>query len=63
MPATTPTKRPGIVIVRDGWGRNPHPEHDKFNAIKLAKTPRCDELLKTYPWTLIHTSGEDVGLP
>ncbi|MBI1336031.1 MAG: 2,3-bisphosphoglycerate-independent phosphoglycerate mutase [Phycisphaera sp.] len=54
---------PGVIIVRDGWGRNPHPEHDKFNAVKLAHTPRCDALLKAYPWTLIHTSGEDVGLP
>jgi 2,3-bisphosphoglycerate-independent phosphoglycerate mutase len=52
-----------VLIVRDGWGRNPHPEHDKFNAIKLAKTPASDMLLRSYPWTLIHTSGEAVGLP
>jgi 2,3-bisphosphoglycerate-independent phosphoglycerate mutase len=51
------------LIVRDGWGRNPHPEHDEFNAIHLASTPCCDALLATYPWTLIKTSGEDVGLP
>lgn len=55
--------RPVVLIVRDGWGRNPNPEHDAFNAIKLARTPVCDQLLKQYPWTLIHTSGEDVGLP
>ncbi len=55
--------RPVVLIVRDGWGRNPHPEHDAFNAVKLARTPRCDDLLARYPWTLIHTSGEDVGLP
>ncbi|MCP4202162.1 MAG: 2,3-bisphosphoglycerate-independent phosphoglycerate mutase [bacterium] len=57
--------RPGpvVLIVRDGWGRNPHPEHDEYNAIKLADTPRCDALLLDYPWTLIKTSGEDVGLP
>jgi len=55
--------RPAVLIVRDGWGRNPNPEHDKFNAVKLAKTPRCDDLLTRYPWTLIETSGEDVGLP
>ncbi|MCE9592152.1 MAG: 2,3-bisphosphoglycerate-independent phosphoglycerate mutase [Planctomycetes bacterium] len=55
--------RPVVLIVRDGWGRNPHPEHDRFNAIKLAKTPNCDALLNHYPWTLIKTSGEDVGLP
>ena len=58
-----PSKVPALLIVRDGWGRNPHPEHDAFNAVKLAKTPRCDALIKQYPWTLIHTSGEDVGLP
>jgi 2,3-bisphosphoglycerate-independent phosphoglycerate mutase len=52
-----------VLIVRDGWGRNPHPEHDAFNAIHLARTPVGDRLLEHYPWTLIHTSGEDVGLP
>ncbi len=56
-------KRPIVLIVRDGWGRNPHREHDTFNAIKLAHTPRGDALLREYPWTLIHTSGEEVGLP
>ncbi len=55
--------RPVVLIVRDGWGRNPNPQHDAFNAVKLANTPRCDALLREYPWTLIHTSGEDVGLP
>lgn len=55
--------RPLILIVRDGWGRNPHRDHDAFNAVKLAATPVCDDLLRQYPWTLIHTSGEDVGLP
>ena len=54
---------PVVLIVRDGWGRNPHREHGPFNAVELASTPRCDELLASYPWTLIHTSGEDVGLP
>ncbi len=56
-------RTPMVVIVRDGWGTNPHAEQDKFNAVKLAATPRCDELSKNYPTTLIHTSGEDVGLP
>ena len=54
--------KPVVVIVRDGWGCNPNESHDEFNAIKLANTPRGDELLAKYPWTLIHTSGEDVGL-
>ncbi len=55
--------RPVVLIVRDGWGRNPNPQHDAFNAVHLAQTPCCDRLLATYPWTLIRTSGEDVGLP
>ncbi len=63
MPDAPNPPSPVVVIVRDGWGHNPHPEHDTFNAIKLAKTPRCDELKKRYPCTLIHTSGRDVGLP
>ena len=61
-PESSPSA-PVVLIVRDGWGRNPHPEHDSFNAIHLAATPRCDALLARYPWTLIKTSGEDVGLP
>ncbi len=55
--------RPVVLIVRDGWGRNPNPDHDPFNAVKLACTPNCDRLLGGYPSTLIHTCGEDVGLP
>ena len=57
------THSPFVLIVRDGWGHNPNPEHDSFNAIKLAETPHGDQLLANYPWTLIRTSGEDVGLP
>jgi len=54
---------PVVLIIRDGWGLNPHPEHDSFNAVMLAKTPVADRLMSEYPWTLIKTSGEDVGLP
>ena len=56
-------KRPVVLIIRDGWGRNPNPEHDAFNAIKLARTPCNDALLAEYPSTLIHAGGEHVGLP
>ncbi|MSR41791.1 MAG: 2,3-bisphosphoglycerate-independent phosphoglycerate mutase [Phycisphaerales bacterium] len=56
-------KSPCVLIIRDGWGENPHPSHDAFNAVKLAKTP-CDVMLaRDYPRTLLRTSGEDVGLP
>jgi 2,3-bisphosphoglycerate-independent phosphoglycerate mutase len=56
-------KRPVVLIVRDGWGHNPHPEMNAYNAVHLAKTPCDDELLRTYPNVQIKTSGEDVGLP
>ncbi len=56
-------KRPLVLIVRDGWGANPYPEWNKANAVHLGKTPVDDRLMNTYPHVLIHTSGEDVGLP
>jgi 2,3-bisphosphoglycerate-independent phosphoglycerate mutase len=63
MNTPTLTNVPCVLIIRDGWGRNPHPEHDAFNAVKLANTPVAGRLLREYPSTLISTSGEDVGLP
>ena len=56
-------KRPVVLIIRDGWGHNPYPEFHKANAVYLAKTPVDDWLRQNYPNVLIHTSGEDVGLP
>src|SRR2546425_4817747 len=58
-----PAHTPMVLIIRDGWGENPHPEHDPFNAIKLARTPVADCLMCECPATLIVTCGEDVGLP
>ena len=63
MDRNADTRGPIVLIVRDGWGRNPNAEHDAFNAVKLARTPRCDALLREYPWVMIHTSGPHVGLP
>ena len=60
---TKAANTPCVVIVRDGWGRNPNAEHDTFNAVKIAKTPVADMLERDWPTTLIRTSGEDVGLP
>jgi len=59
----SPQKRPIVLIIRDGWGNNPFPEYREANAIHLAKTPVDDWLRQNYPHVLIHTSGEDVGLP
>ncbi len=56
-------KRPLVLIIRDGWGKNPFPEWNHANAVYLAKHPVQDRLLAEYPNTLIHTSGFDVGLP
>src|SRR5689334_2210426 len=56
-------KRPLVLIVRDGWGKNPYPQWNHANAVYLAKHPIADKLMAEYPTTLIHTSGFDVGLP
>ncbi|HUW17915.1 MAG TPA: 2,3-bisphosphoglycerate-independent phosphoglycerate mutase [Sedimentisphaerales bacterium] len=55
--------KPFALIIRDGWGYNPNPDEDKFNAVRCANTPVDDMLMSEYPHCLIHTSGVDVGLP
>ena len=49
-----------LLIILDGFGLGHNPAID---AIARAKKPFIDQLLKTYPWTAIDASGEDVGLP
>jgi 2,3-bisphosphoglycerate-independent phosphoglycerate mutase len=56
-------KRPLVLIIRDGWGKNPYPQWNSANAVHLAKHPVADRLMAEYPSTLIATSGFDVGLP
>lgn len=60
MSASRPTV---MLIIRDGWGRNPHPEQDAYNAVHLAKKPCDDRLHARYPSALVKASGTDVGLP
>ncbi|NLG43689.1 MAG: 2,3-bisphosphoglycerate-independent phosphoglycerate mutase [Phycisphaerae bacterium] len=55
--------RPCVVIIRDGWGRNPDPNLDYANAVRLADPPIDRMLNEQWPTTLIATSGPDVGLP
>ena len=55
--------KPYLLIIRDGWGHNPDRSEDSYNAVKCANTPVDDMLMAEYPNCLIHTSGEDVGLP
>jgi 2,3-bisphosphoglycerate-independent phosphoglycerate mutase len=52
-----------VLIIRDGWGKNPYPQWNHANAVYLARHPVADKLLAEYPNALIHTSGFDVGLP
>ena len=52
--------KPVILTVLDGWGCS---LETKGNAIRLARTPNYDALLKKYPNTQVHTSGPHVGLP
>ena len=34
---TMPAKhRPMVLVIRDGWGSNPHPEWNHANAVHLA---------------------------
>ena len=49
-----------MLMILDGFGIN---NNEDGNAIKLAKTPNIDKLMKKYPTAEINTSGENVGLP
>jgi 2,3-bisphosphoglycerate-independent phosphoglycerate mutase len=51
---------PLALVIIDGWGYTPTREG---NAIALAETPYYDEILESYPHTLLEASGKRVGLP
>lgn len=58
--------QPVILIIRDGWGINPHGRESAKadgNASLLARTPYHDYLYATYPMSRLSASGMDVGLP
>ncbi len=57
------SRPPVLLVIRDGWGKNPDPSQDATNAIALARKPCDDRLHATYPHTLVRASGLDVGLP
>ena len=57
------SRRPVVLIIRDGWGSNHNHDHDAFNAIKLAPTPVADALTDGWPRTEVMACGLDVGLP
>src|SRR5260221_13928169 len=58
--------QPVILVIRDGWGINPHGRESAKadgNAPLLARTPYHDYLYATYPMSRLSASGMDVGLP
>ena len=60
------SKKPTILIIRDGWGINPDGREGAVkngDATLLANTPFHDALYKKYPWGKVSASGLDVGLP
>lgn len=56
-------RKPVLLIIRDGWGKNPHAEQNAYNAVYLAKKACDDALRAKYPHALVSASGLDVGLP
>ena len=60
------SKKPVVLIIRDGWGVNPGGRAkavENGDATLLAKTPFHDHLYATYPQSRLSASGMDVGLP
>src|SRR5262245_56235905 len=53
-------RRPVMLAILDGWGWR---EERADNAVRQARTPTFDRLWSSCPHALLHTSGEDVGLP
>ena len=49
-----------MLMILDGFGNN---KNEDGNAIKQAKTPNIDKLMKKYSTSQINTSGLEVGLP
>ena len=49
-----------ILVILDGFGIR---ENSDFNAVRMAKKPNIDKLLKESPSTRLDASGLSVGLP
>jgi 2,3-bisphosphoglycerate-independent phosphoglycerate mutase len=60
------SKKPVVLIIRDGWGINPGGRAQaeaNGDATLLAQTPFHDHVYATYPMSRLSASGLDVGLP
>ncbi|GHT73029.1 2,3-bisphosphoglycerate-independent phosphoglycerate mutase [Bacteroidia bacterium] len=49
-----------LLVILDGWGLG---DHTKRDVIYSTHTPYWEYLLKTYPYSQLQASGENVGLP
>jgi 2,3-bisphosphoglycerate-independent phosphoglycerate mutase len=58
-----PARPPVLLVIRDGWGKNPDPAQRATNAVALARKPCDDRLQAECPVALVRASGLDVGLP
>lgn len=56
-------KNSAVLVICDGWGINKDPALERWDAIKQARTPFFDQLLKNNLRTEITTCGRAVGLP
>ena len=52
--------KPVVLVILDGFGIS---DNEKGNAVKEAKKPVLDEILKKCPVSSLQASGLDVGLP
>ena len=53
-------RKKALLIILDGWGFG---NKGKADVINSTPTPYWDSLLKTYPYSQLEASGENVGLP
>jgi 2,3-bisphosphoglycerate-independent phosphoglycerate mutase len=56
-------RKPVLLVIRDGWGKNPDPAQSATNAVAQARKPADDMLHARFPHALVRASGPDVGLP
>lgn len=60
------SKKPIVLVIRDGWGKNPNgpsAAEAQGDATMLSDTPFTDKLMDTCPHSLLGASGSAVGLP
>jgi len=49
-----------ILLIMDGWGIG---DNTSVSAVHNASTPFYDKIIREYPKSMLHASGENVGLP